>query len=92
MQTVFAQSFFFLSEQDTFTKPIQLTSAEVPCFESTEDCAQHCFKNKWTLVLSNYEMKMGHFFGPSQNTPTPCSFCVFLILLLLYQVLRQLQT
>ena len=29
---------------------LQLTSAEVPCFESNEDCAKHCFKNKWTLI------------------------------------------
>ena len=45
----------------------QLTLAEVPCFESTEDRAQHCFKNEWTLVVANYKWKMGHFFGPSQN-------------------------
>jgi hypothetical protein len=38
------------SKQGIFTKPIKLTSAEVPCFESTEDRAQHCFKNEWTLV------------------------------------------
>ena len=39
----------FLSKQDTFKKPIQLTSAEVPCFESTEERAQYCLKNEWTL-------------------------------------------
>ena len=39
------------SKQDTFTKPIKLTTAEVPCFESTEDRAQDCFKNKWTFIF-----------------------------------------
>ena len=28
----------------------QLTFTEVPCFESTEDRAQHRFKNEWTLA------------------------------------------
>ena len=34
------------SKQGTFTKPFL---AEVSCFESTEDRAQQCFKNEWTL-------------------------------------------
>ena len=38
----------------------QLTLAEVPCFESTENCTQHCFKNEWTLdiVLDRFQSKM----------------------------------
>ena len=38
----------------------QLTLAEVPCFESTEDREQHCYKNEWTLeiVLNRFRSKM----------------------------------
>jgi hypothetical protein len=29
----------------------QLPLPEVLCFESTENCAQHCFKNEYTLEI-----------------------------------------
>ena len=48
--TLFARSSVD-SKQGTFTKPIKLTTAEVPCFESTEDRAQDCFKNKLAFVF-----------------------------------------
>ena len=28
-----------------------MTTTEAPCFESTEDRAQHCFKDEWTLNI-----------------------------------------
>ena len=39
------------SKQGTFTKPFKSTSAKGPQIESTEDRAQHCFKNEWTLTV-----------------------------------------
>ena len=37
----------------------QLTLADIPCFESTEDCAQKCFKNEWfynnNLCMKRFE-------------------------------------
>ena len=35
----------------------QLTSAEVPCFESNEDRAQHCLKDEWTLTVQLFLIK-----------------------------------
>ena len=46
------------SKQGTFMKPIKLTTAEVPCFESTEDRAQDCFKTNQLLFL----VEIGHNF------------------------------
>ena len=44
-KTEFARSSFD-SKQGTFTKAIKLTAAEVPCFQSTGDRAQHCFNKR----------------------------------------------
>ena len=40
---------FSLSKQGTFHKTYQ-SSIQIPRFDITEDWAQHCFKNEWTLV------------------------------------------
>ena len=41
----------------------QLTLTEVPCFESTEVCAQHCFENEWTLAsIAQFALRSVYMF------------------------------